>query len=169
MQREIFFPTVDRCIASATSQGLLIAMGWTIGISIADAKRYASHYRTGRQSPSAGFFEHEGRMILSHGPAKITMEKAAALAIIELIEAAYSEPDPESEYRRFLQKVRDAYHGGEDAWSVQSTGEKLAVALALNRQDWLARMGYTMAEAIDRVGEVWSGFLARAAREVLEE
>jgi hypothetical protein len=34
---------------------------------------------------------------------------------------------------------------------VQSTGEKLAVAFALNRADWLAEFGYTLVEAIERV------------------
>jgi hypothetical protein len=32
-------------------------------------------------------------------------------------------------------------------WQAQSTGEKLAVALALNRLDWIAEMGYSVAEA----------------------
>lgn len=38
---------------------------------------------------------------------------------------------------------------------MQSTGEKLAAALVLNRQDWLYEMNYTIAEAIDRVGTDW--------------
>lgn len=46
-------------------------------------------------------------------------------------------------------------HDGEDAWSVMSTGERLAVALVLDRHDWLQRMNYTMAEAIGRVGPSW--------------
>jgi hypothetical protein len=44
---------------------------------------------------------------------------------------------------------------GEGAWSVMSTGERLAVALVLDRHDWLQRMNYTMAEAIGRVGPEW--------------
>ncbi len=41
---------------------------------------------------------------------------------------------------QIVEKSRDAKRGGKDAWSVQSTGEKLAVALVLNRADWLARI-----------------------------
>ena len=41
----------------------------------------------------------------------------------------------EAEYRHLLGKARDAKLGGHDSWSVQSTGEKVAVALVLNRAD----------------------------------
>jgi len=54
----------------------------------------------------------------------------------------------DAEYRHFLSKARDAQQGGVDAWSVQSTGEKVAVALALNRADWLASKNNTLGEAI---------------------
>jgi hypothetical protein len=56
-------------------------------------------------------------------------------------------------FLQFLGKAEDAAEGGRDAWVAQSTGERLAVALALNRPDWLASMGYTIAEAIDRVDD----------------
>ena len=39
------------------------------------------------------------------------------------------------EYRHFVSKAMAAKEGGEAAWAVQSTGEKVAVALALNRAD----------------------------------
>lgn len=68
------------------------------------------------------------------------------------------------EYRHFLSKARAAKEGGDDAWSVQSTGEKVAVALALNRADWLAAMNYTLAEAIERAGPVWISLLPRVVR-----
>ncbi|MFC0155089.1 hypothetical protein ACFFJ4_16140 [Xanthomonas dyei] len=32
-----------------------------------------------------------------------------------------------------------------------STGEALTAALVLNRADWLAKMDYTIAEALDRI------------------
>ena len=54
------------------------------------------------------------------------------------------------ELRHLLSKARDAASSGEDAWHVMSTGEKLAVAMVLNRTDWLHEMGYTIAEAILR-------------------
>lgn len=58
-----------------------------------------------------------------------------------------------SRYEHLLRKAREAKHGGEQAWAVQSTGEKVAVALVLNRADWLTAMCYTIAEAIERSGD----------------
>lgn len=68
------------------------------------------------------------------------------------------------EFRHLLGKARDAAAGGDAAWSVQSTGEKLAVALVLNRFDWLQSMDYTIAEAIDRVGAEWIAHIPVVAR-----
>ena len=70
----------------------------------------------------------------------------------------------DAEYRHFLSKARAAKEGGDAAWSVQSTGEKVAVALALNRADWLAAMNYTLAEAIERAGPVWISLLPGVVR-----
>ncbi|OJY94600.1 MAG: hypothetical protein BGP25_05340 [Lysobacterales bacterium 63-13] len=55
-------------------------------------------------------------------------------------------------------------HGGDRAWSVQSTGERLAVALALNRFDWLSAMGYTIPEAIDRLDQEWVALIPVVAK-----
>lgn len=75
----------------------------------------------------------------------------------------------EAEYRHLLGKARDAKLGGQDSWSVQSTGEKVAVALVLNRADWLASMSYTLAEAIDRVGPAWLALVPRVERALRDE
>ncbi|MDE1155357.1 MAG: hypothetical protein PW735_06445 [Acidobacteriaceae bacterium] len=74
-----------------------------------------------------------------------------------------------AEYEHLLRKARDAKHGDEQAWAVQSTGEKVAVALVLNRADWLAAMGYTIAEAIERSGLEWVAVMPRIARQLDEE
>jgi hypothetical protein len=68
------------------------------------------------------------------------------------------------EYKHFLSKARDAKKGGHSAWCVQSTGEKVAVALVLNRADWLAEMDYAIAEAIDRAGPVWVNLIPKVAK-----
>lgn len=47
-----------------------------------------------------------------------------------------------------------------------STGERLASALVLNRADWLAEVGYTIVEALERIGRDWRECLT-AARKVL--
>lgn len=72
------------------------------------------------------------------------------------------------EYKHLLRKSLDAKRGGIDAWSVQSTGEKVCVALVLNRADWLTSMDYTLAEAIDRAGE-WLRVIPQVARTLRDE
>jgi hypothetical protein len=69
------------------------------------------------------------------------------------------------EYRQLLGKARDAKRHGEPAWSVQSTGEKLAVAMALNQPEWISAMGYSLADAIDRIGPEWLAFIPQVARD----
>lgn len=71
-----------------------------------------------------------------------------------------------SELDHITRKARDAKHGG---WDVQSTGEKLASALVLNRPDWIASMGYTLAEAIDRVGPEWLALIPTVERTLRNE
>lgn len=72
------------------------------------------------------------------------------------------------EYRHFLMKARDAKIGGIDAWRPQSTGEKVTVALVLNRADWLKEMEYTITEAIQRTGN-WLRYLPDVERELNQE
>ncbi len=74
----------------------------------------------------------------------------------------------DQEYEQLLRKARDAKRGGIDAWSVQSTGEKVAVALVLNKPEWLAEMKYTLAEAIERSAS-WLGAVVKVARELADE
>ncbi|MCL4770483.1 MAG: hypothetical protein ACTS8S_02705 [Giesbergeria sp.] len=71
-----------------------------------------------------------------------------------------------SELDHIIRKARDAKRGG---WGVQSTGEKLASALVLNRPDWIAAMDYTLAEAIDRVGPEWLALIPTAERTLRDE
>ncbi len=72
-------------------------------------------------------------------------------------------------YEHLLRKARDAKRGGRDAWSVQSTGEKVAAALVLNRADWLSEIDYTIAEAIERSGAEWVAAIQQVARQLAEE
>jgi hypothetical protein len=73
------------------------------------------------------------------------------------------------QYEHLLRKSHDAKRGGHDAWAVQSTGEKVAVALALNRADWLEEIQYTIAEAIERSGAEWIAMIPQVARQLMEE
>jgi len=72
------------------------------------------------------------------------------------------------QYEHLLRKSQDAKRGGLDAWAVQSTGEKLAVALLLNRADWLAEAQYTIAEAIERSGVEWVAIIPQVTRQLAE-
>lgn len=72
-------------------------------------------------------------------------------------------------YEHLLRKARDAKRGGHNAWGVQSTGEKVAVALVLNRADWLAEIDYTIPEAIERSGQEWVAIIPEVARQLVEE
>lgn len=72
-------------------------------------------------------------------------------------------------YQHLLNKARDAMRGGHDAWALQSTGEKVAVALTLNRADWLAEYQYTIGEAIERAGQEWVAIIPQIARHLAEE
>jgi hypothetical protein len=72
-------------------------------------------------------------------------------------------------FRQLLSKARDAKAGGHDAWAVMSTGEKLAIAMVLNRADWLLEMDYTIAEAINRVGSEWVAQVPSVERKLKDE
>jgi hypothetical protein len=72
-------------------------------------------------------------------------------------------------YRHLLNKARNAMRCGRSAWVVQSTGEKVVVALVLNRADWLEEFGYTIAEAIERTGQEWVAMIPQIARQLAEE
>lgn len=72
-------------------------------------------------------------------------------------------------YQHLLRKSLDAKHGGHEAWAVQSTGERVAVALVLNRADWLAELDYSIAEAIERSGSEWVAIIPQVARQLAEE
>ncbi|MGB3390069.1 MAG: hypothetical protein WBA88_19035 [Pseudaminobacter sp.] len=65
-----------------------------------------------------------------------------------------------------VSKSRDAKNGG---FGVLSTSEQLAAAFVLNRPDWLASAGYTMAEAVERLGAKWLALIPPAARILRDE
>ncbi len=50
-----------------------------------------------------------------------------------------------------------------------SMGEALAAALVLNRPDWLAERGYTILQAMERIGPEWRDGLQAAERAVSED
>jgi hypothetical protein len=72
-------------------------------------------------------------------------------------------------YQHLLRKSLDAKRCGHAAWSVQSKGERVAVALVLNRADWLAEIAYSIAEAIERSGPEWVSIIPQVARQLAEE
>jgi hypothetical protein len=75
----------------------------------------------------------------------------------------------DSEYSHLIGKAQDVKHVGRESWGVLSTGERVAVALVLNRANWLAEYGYTIAEATDRTGSEWMALISKVARELAGE
>jgi len=67
---------------------------------------------------------------------------------------------------QIIAKARDAAANGPGA---MSEGEKVVVALVLNRPDWLEAMQYTLAEAIERIGPDWARLVPVAARQFNRE
>ena len=68
------------------------------------------------------------------------------------------------EYRQ-LRSCVVSVQSNEARRGVMSTGERLTVALILNRSDWLAEEQYTIADAVARVGERWMEFVHPLSRE----
>lgn len=84
---KVHIPSVsESALAYTTAEGLLIIAGWTVGIDQATAQRYAATFDA---SPSEGFMRHDGKVALSHGPAKLWLNEQEARAIVELIHAAF--------------------------------------------------------------------------------
>jgi hypothetical protein len=72
----------------------------------------------------------------------------------------------DDDLNHIVRKSRDAKNGG---FGVLSTSEQLAAAFVLNRPDWLESAGYTMAEAIERVGAKWLALIPEAERIMRDE
>ena len=89
----------------------------------------------------------------------------AGLAV--LAAAGGGDERAEEVFQHLLGVARDAAKGGEAAWSAQSTGEKVAVALVFNRFDLLTRVGYTIPQAIESLGPYWTDAIPYVARTVL--
>jgi hypothetical protein len=60
--------------------------------------------------------------------------------------------------------VADTRHGPGNPLA-----KKLAVALVLNRADWLEEMQYTIPEAIEPSGVEWVAIVPQVARQLAEE
>ncbi|WP_237173913.1 hypothetical protein [Paracandidimonas lactea] len=50
-----------------------------------------------------------------------------------------------------------------------SLGEALTAALVLNRSDWLRDCGYSIADALDRIGPEWAARLSAVSRQFHDE
>ena len=75
----------------------------------------------------------------------------------------------EEEYQHLIDKARDAKLGGHDSWRPMSAGEKVAIALLLNRPEWLTEMDYTIPQAIERAGPVWMRLIPIIAQTLADE
>lgn len=64
------------------------------------------------------------------------------------------------------EKAAAVVAGGRGVWAEQSPSEQVAVALILNRPDWLASIGYTLGEAIERLSPMWRELVPMAERQL---
>lgn len=71
--------------------------------------------------------------------------------------------------RDLNQIISVSRRAARDGTGTLSHGEALAAALVLDRPDWLARMKYTLAEAIERVGAEWLALIPKASRQLADE
>jgi hypothetical protein len=76
-------------------------------------------------------------------------------------------PTPDPAVTELLVSLVRRVQQDESELGVLSTSEQLAVAIILNRPDWLAEWRYTLAQAIDRIGVKWAICLRAAEREVI--
>jgi hypothetical protein len=74
--------------------------------------------------------------------------------------------DAIDEWDQMLEKCRDAARGG---FGPLSLGEKCAAALVCNRPDWLHAIGYTIPEALERIGEHWASRIPEVAQKLRDE
>jgi len=81
-----FVREIDEVLIHVDQFGVRFIAGWTVDIPKDAALNYVQTYN---QNPNAGFFEHSGKVILSHQSAKITLTKQEAVAVTDLIRAAY--------------------------------------------------------------------------------
>jgi len=88
MNQQLSFPRPSyNVLASADDIGVMVIAGWTVSIPKASAIQYA---KTFDSNTNAGFFKHDGKIVLSHGAAKIWLSEQEARAIVDLITAAYA-------------------------------------------------------------------------------
>lgn len=70
--------------------------------------------------------------------------------------------------QQIREKVR-MFLADETCFGVLSTGERIAVAVVLDRYDLLQRAWGTIAEAVDRLGPVWTAAALRVQRNGWQE
>jgi hypothetical protein len=69
----------------------------------------------------------------------------------------------------FLAHAAEAATHGYEAWRRQPMREKLAVALVLNKTNWLQAMNYSIADAIDNLGPDWVDLIPCTAKRLRRE
>lgn len=69
----------------------------------------------------------------------------------------------------FDHMLRVSLHAATHGPGVLSTGERLAAALVLNRPDWLAKQGYSIPDALSRIGADWANLIPKVADAVIRE
>lgn len=72
--------------AQSNNIGILVSDGWTVAIPKDKCVHYVRNYN---KDVDNGFYEHDDKVCLTHGAAKLMLSQEETNAIIELIRVAY--------------------------------------------------------------------------------
>ena len=82
--------TTHDLIVAAYPTGALITQGWTVSVPTADIRHYVATFgRNSQQEVEAGFFFLQGRFIISHSGAKLSLSAEDGTAIVNFLSDFY--------------------------------------------------------------------------------
>ncbi len=88
---QIVFPrSEDKVIVAAYPEGVLVICGWTMSITLSNIKQYLRNFgRNSQDDVDKGFFQHDGKFILSHSGAKLMFSSDEASAVVDFLAHYY--------------------------------------------------------------------------------
>ena len=86
----LFEKAANELIVAADDGGVLIVHGWTISIGLDDVRTYVADFgRNSIPDIQRGFFLHEGKFVISHQGAKLTLAADEGTAIVKFLSEQY--------------------------------------------------------------------------------
>jgi len=82
--------TTDDLIVAAYDSGILFVHGWTVSVPVEDVKTYVRDFsRNAMEDVDGGFFHHDGKFVISHAGAKLTLTAEEGTAIVKFLSEHY--------------------------------------------------------------------------------